>query len=145
MTDLPGLLDREPSSAKLYQAPERSLLSFLFYFDGTGEGFPPLLWRILYSESVKESMANYAQFFVGQVFGPFTVEVTQVKDGLFRKLELIMFASEASCVYLFKKGEILIQIIEVFDPIRSMCLELQFSRRRWRWVSAATIASDRYV
>ena len=29
--------------------------------------------------------------------------------------------------------------------IRSMCLELQFSRPRWRWVSAATIASDRYV
>ena len=26
-----------------------------------------------------------------------------------------------------------------------MCLELQFSRPRWRWVSAATIASDRYV
>ena len=98
MTDLPGLLDRGPSSAKLYQAPERSLLSFLFYFDGTGEGFPPLLWRILYSESVKESMANYAQFFVGQVVGPFTVEVTQVKAGLFRKL-LMMFASEASYVY----------------------------------------------
>ena len=31
------------------------------------------------------------------------------------------------------------------DRIRSMCLELQFSRPRWRWVSAATIASDRYV
>ena len=29
--------------------------------------------------------------------------------------------------------------------IDSMCLELQFSRPRWRWVSAATIASDRYV
>ena len=29
--------------------------------------------------------------------------------------------------------------------ISSMCLELQFSRPRWRWVSAATIASDRYV
>ena len=29
--------------------------------------------------------------------------------------------------------------------IRSMYLELQFSRPRWRWVSAATIASDRYV
>ena len=29
--------------------------------------------------------------------------------------------------------------------IRSMCLELQFSRPRWRWVSATTIASDRYV
>ena len=32
-----------------------------------------------------------------------------------------------------------------FFRIRSMCLELQFSRPRWRWVSAATIASDRYV
>ena len=31
------------------------------------------------------------------------------------------------------------------QKIRSMCLELQFSRPRWRWVSAATIASDRYV
>ena len=40
-------------------------------------------------------MANYAQFFVGQVVGPFTVEVTQVKAGLFRKL-LMMFASKAS-------------------------------------------------
>ena len=29
--------------------------------------------------------------------------------------------------------------------INYMCLELQFSRPRWRWVSAATIASDRYV
>ena len=29
--------------------------------------------------------------------------------------------------------------------IRSMCLELQFSRPRWRWASAATTASDRYV
>ena len=32
-----------------------------------------------------------------------------------------------------------------YPPIRSMCLELQFSRPRWRWVSAATMASDRYV
>ena len=32
-----------------------------------------------------------------------------------------------------------------FYNISSMCLELQFSRPRWRWVSAATIASDRYV
>ena len=31
------------------------------------------------------------------------------------------------------------------SKIRSMCLELQFSQPRWRWVSAATIASDRYV
>ena len=31
------------------------------------------------------------------------------------------------------------------NSIDSMCLELQFSRPRWRWVSAATIASDRYV
>ena len=35
--------------------------------------------------------------------------------------------------------------IDVHFGIRSMCLELQFSRPRWRWVSAATIASDRYV
>ena len=40
-------------------------------------------------------MANYAQFFVGQVVGPFTVEVTQVKARLLRKL-LMMFASKAS-------------------------------------------------
>ena len=110
MTDLPGLLDRGPSSAKLYQAPERSLLSFLFYFDGTGEGFPPLLWRILYSESVKESMANYAQFFVGQVVGPFTVEVTQVKARLLRKL-LKMFASKAS----YKVSQ------QVWDTLRNVC------------------------
>ena len=32
-----------------------------------------------------------------------------------------------------------------FFGIRSMCLELQFSRPRWRCVSAATVASDRYV
>ena len=31
------------------------------------------------------------------------------------------------------------------NSIDSMCLKLQFSRPRWRWVSAATIASDRYV
>ena len=31
------------------------------------------------------------------------------------------------------------------QKISSMCLELQFPRPRWRWVSAATIASDRYV
>ena len=104
MTDLPG------PSAKLYQAPERSLLSFLFYFDGTGEGFPPLLWRILYSESVKESMANYAQFFVGQVVGPFTVEVTQVKARLLRKL-LMMFASKAS----YKVSQ------QVWDTLRNVC------------------------
>ena len=33
---------------------------------------------------------------------------------------------------------------ENIDVIRSMCLALQFSRPRWRWVSAATIASDRF-
>ena len=31
------------------------------------------------------------------------------------------------------------------NSIDSMCLELQFSRPRWRWVSAATIAADCYV
>ena len=35
--------------------------------------------------------------------------------------------------------------LAMHNAISSMCLELQFSRPRWRWVSAATIASDRYV
>ena len=42
------------------------------------------------------------------------------------------------------RGGVLIKVCYT-KQIRSMCLELQFSRPRWRWVSAATIASDRYV
>ena len=38
-----------------------------------------------------------------------------------------------------------LKVQELAVSINSMCLELQFSRPRWRWVSAATIASDRYV
>ena len=63
-----------------------------------------------------------------QDFLPKNGRITQLILGQF-------YAEKYSNLYIIRK----------LDYIRSMCLELQFSRPRWRWVSAATIASDRYV
>ena len=52
------------------------------------------------------------------------------------------FVITIHCFYLFLES---CTSNHIFKKIRTMCLKLQFSWPRWRWVSAATIASDRYV
>ena len=70
---------------------------------------------------------------------------------LFKRFSLLQVPKDVNGAIAEIKGNRQVQFVDwcptgfKVSRIRSMCLELQFSRPRWRWVSAATIASDRYV